>query len=152
MMRTREVDQFQWLPREQMVVLVYLITAMHSMQWGSIDKALKYTDKALTQIEKLSLIDSSPILTIFQLSTLEHIVMCRLVSGNKTNAVQVSFENKYLPFYETDVFLEFIGKKILDCEFSALSVWHHFIHLHLQRFTSCVFQVCNDNEIISMLL
>lgn len=151
MMRTREVDQFQWLPREQMVVLVYLITAMHSMQWGSIDKALKYTDKALTQIEKLSLIDSSPILTIFQLSTLEHIVMCRLVSGNKTNAVQVSFEKNICLFMKL-IFFSNLLKEIFDCEFSALRVYHHFIHSHLQKFTSCIFQVCNDNEIISMLL
>lgn len=31
----------------------FLVTVMHSMQAGYMDKAQKYTDKALTQIEKL---------------------------------------------------------------------------------------------------
>lgn len=44
---------FQWLPKEHMCVLVYLVTVMHSMQAGYMDKAQKYTDKALIQIEKL---------------------------------------------------------------------------------------------------
>lgn len=42
-----------WMPKEHLYVLVYLITAMHSMQGGYLDKAQKYTDKALMQIEKL---------------------------------------------------------------------------------------------------
>lgn len=44
---------FMWMPKEHLYVLVYLITAMHSMQGGYLDKAQKYTDKALMQIEKL---------------------------------------------------------------------------------------------------
>lgn len=42
-----------WMPKEHLCVLVYLITATHSMQGGYLDKAQKYTDKALIQIEKL---------------------------------------------------------------------------------------------------
>ena len=42
-----------WMPKEHLCVLVYLITAMHSMQGGYLDKAQKYTDKALIQIDKL---------------------------------------------------------------------------------------------------
>lgn len=46
-------DMFIWMPKEQLYVVVYLVTVMHSMQAGYMDKAQKYTDKALAQIEKL---------------------------------------------------------------------------------------------------
>ncbi len=81
-------DLFHWLPKEHMCVLVYLVTVMHSMQAGYMDKAQKFTDKALLQIEKLKILDSHPILSAFQLMLLEHIVMCRLVMGQKSLAVQ----------------------------------------------------------------
>ena len=61
---------------------------MHSMQAGYMNKAQEYTDKALGQIEKLKVLDNKPILSVFQLMLLEHIVMCRLVMGNKTLALQ----------------------------------------------------------------
>ena len=37
-----------------MCVLVYVVTVMHSMQAGYMDKAQKYSDKALTQIARLT--------------------------------------------------------------------------------------------------
>ncbi|KAI8480082.1 mau2 chromatid cohesion factor [Branchiostoma belcheri] len=86
-------DLFQWLPKEHMCVLVYLVTVMHSMQAGYMDKAQKYTDKALMQIEKLKILDSSPILSTFQLMLLEHIIMCRLVMGQQSIAVQEIMSN-----------------------------------------------------------
>lgn len=46
-------DMFLWMPKEHLYVLVYLATVMHSMQAGYMEKAQKYTDKALIQIEKL---------------------------------------------------------------------------------------------------
>lgn len=46
-------EMFAWLPREQLCVLVYLVSVMHSMQAGYMEKAQKYTDKALLQIDKL---------------------------------------------------------------------------------------------------
>ncbi|KAG1667223.1 MAU2 chromatid cohesion factor [Nymphon striatum] len=97
---TNQGDMFQWMPKEHMCVLVYLVSVMHSMQAGYMDKAQKYTDKALMQIEKLKskfkiyirfLIDSHPILLSFQLMLIEHIVMCRLVMGNKSLAIQEVF-------------------------------------------------------------
>uniref|UniRef100_A0A8C0IMV5 MAU2 chromatid cohesion factor homolog n=1 Tax=Chelonoidis abingdonii TaxID=106734 RepID=A0A8C0IMV5_CHEAB len=50
-------DLFHWLPKEHMCVLVYLVTVMHSMQAGYLEKAQKYTDKALMQLEKLKMLD-----------------------------------------------------------------------------------------------
>ncbi|XP_050296968.1 MAU2 chromatid cohesion factor homolog [Anthonomus grandis grandis] len=81
-------EQFLWMPKEHLYVLVYLLTVMHSMQAGYMEKAQKYTDKALLHIEKLKMLDNKPILSVFQLMLLEHIIMCRLVMGNKTQALQ----------------------------------------------------------------
>ena len=46
-------DLLVLLPKDQMCILVYLISVMHSVQAGYMDKAQKYTDKALSQIAKL---------------------------------------------------------------------------------------------------
>ncbi|XP_014777387.1 MAU2 chromatid cohesion factor homolog [Octopus bimaculoides] len=89
---SNQIDQFQWLPKEHMCVLVYLVTVMHSMQAGYMDKAQKYTDKALMQIEKLKMLDAHPLLSSFQLMLLEHIVMCRLIMGSKSAAIQEIFQ------------------------------------------------------------
>lgn len=43
-----------WMPKEELCVVVYLVTVMHSMQAGYMDKAQKYSDKALTQISRLN--------------------------------------------------------------------------------------------------
>lgn len=46
-------DMFVWMSKEHLCVLVYVVTVMHSMQAGYMDKAQKYTEKAFLQIEKL---------------------------------------------------------------------------------------------------
>lgn len=81
-----------WLPKEQLYVLVYLVTVSHSMSAGYMDKAQKFTETALEQIEKLRAQDNKPILSVFQITLLEHIIMCRLIMGNKTSAIKVSFK------------------------------------------------------------
>ncbi|XP_013110899.1 MAU2 chromatid cohesion factor homolog [Stomoxys calcitrans] len=81
------MDMFVWLPKEQLYVLVYLVTVSHSMMAGYMDKAQKYTEKALTQIEKLKSQDDKPILSVFKVILLEHIVMCRMVMGNRELAI-----------------------------------------------------------------
>lgn len=83
-----EIDRFQWMPREHMVILVYLITVMQSMQTGMLERAKRSAEKALTQIEKLSVFDNSPLLTVFHVSLLEHTAMGRIVMGIQTAAVQ----------------------------------------------------------------
>lgn len=85
---TNEIDRFQWMPREHMVILVYLITVMQSMQTGMLERARRSAEKALTQIEKLYVFDTSPLLTVFHLSLLEHTAMGRLVMGVQTAAAQ----------------------------------------------------------------
>lgn len=82
------LEMFIWLPREQLYVLVYLVTVSHSMMAGYMDKALKYTEKALAEIDKTKQKEDKPILSVFQIILLEHIVMCRLVMGNTSMAIR----------------------------------------------------------------
>lgn len=85
------LEMFMWLPKEQLYVLVYLVSVSHSMMAGYMDKAQKYTEKALSQIEKLRTQENKSILSVFQVILLEHIVMCRLIMGNKTAAIKVNY-------------------------------------------------------------
>lgn len=82
------LEMFLWLPKDQLYVLVYLVTVSHSMMAGYMDKAQKYTEKALAQIEKLRATDSQPILSVFQINLLEHIIMCRLIMGNRSSMIK----------------------------------------------------------------
>ncbi|KAG0712664.1 MAU2 chromatid cohesion factor [Chionoecetes opilio] len=81
-------EMFAWLPREQLCVLVYLVSVMHSMQAGYMEKAQKYTDKALLQIDKLKAEDNASILGSLQLVLLEHSIMCHLIMGSKAQAIK----------------------------------------------------------------
>jgi len=86
---TSTADTLVWLPREQLCVLVYMVSVMHSMQAGYMDKAHKYTEKALIQIDKLKgESGNSPILEVLQLHLLEHSVICHLIMGSKAQAIK----------------------------------------------------------------
>ena len=69
-------SHYLWLKSIHTCILVYLVTVMHSMQAGYMDKAQKYTDKAIAQIEKLRTanFDNHPILSSFHVLLLEHTV------------------------------------------------------------------------------
>ncbi|KAM7541217.1 hypothetical protein Aperf_G00000044711 [Anoplocephala perfoliata] len=84
----KEVDRFQWMPREYIIILIYLITVMQNMQSGSLQRAQQAAEKAFTRIDNLSDFDTNPLLTVFKLSLLEHTIMCRLVMGKNTKAVE----------------------------------------------------------------
>ena len=45
-------DVVQWLSRSELCVLVYLVSVRHSMHAGYMDKAHKYTEKALSQVHR----------------------------------------------------------------------------------------------------
>ncbi|XP_070800188.1 MAU2 chromatid cohesion factor homolog [Pituophis catenifer annectens] len=120
-------DLFHWLPKEHMCVLVYLVTVMHSMQAGYLEKAQKYTDKALMQLEKLKMLDCSPILSSFQVILLEHIIMCRLVTGHKATALQE------------------ISQVCQLCQQSPRLFSNHAAQLHALLGLYCISVNCMDN-------
>merc|ERR1719282_2205999 len=73
---------------EHLCILVYLVTVMHSMQAGFMDKAERYVDKAIVQISKTrTQTGESPLLSSFHVMLIEHMIQCRLVTGNKAKAV-----------------------------------------------------------------
>merc|ERR1719232_1856923 len=75
------------MAKEHLCVLVYLVTVMHSMMAGFMEKAERYTDKAMVQISKMRSHTDAPILSTFQVMLTEHMIQCRLVMGNKTKAI-----------------------------------------------------------------
>lgn len=79
---------FLWLTKEQLFVYVYVLTVSQSMIAGFLEKSEKYTEKALTQIEKLKAQENKPILSMFQVTLLEHIALCRLIMGNRAWALK----------------------------------------------------------------
>lgn len=81
-------EHFMWLPKEQLFVLVYVLTVSQSMISGFLEKTQKYTEKALTQIEKLKSQENKPILAVFEVILLEHIAMCRLIMGHRSQAIK----------------------------------------------------------------
>ena len=52
-----------------------------------MEKAERYTDKAIVQISKMRAHSDAPILSTFQVMLTEHMIQCRLVMGNKTKAI-----------------------------------------------------------------
>uniref|UniRef100_A0AAQ5Z1I4 MAU2 chromatid cohesion factor homolog n=1 Tax=Amphiprion ocellaris TaxID=80972 RepID=A0AAQ5Z1I4_AMPOC len=103
------------------------VTVMHSMQAGYLEKAQKYTDKALMQLEKLKMLDNSPILSTFQVILLEHIIMCRLVTGHKATALQE------------------ISQVCQLCQQSPRLFTNHAAQLHTLLGLYCISVNCMDN-------
>ncbi|KAG9350624.1 hypothetical protein JZ751_024513 [Albula glossodonta] len=104
-----------------------ILPIMHSMQAGYLEKAQKYTDKALMQLEKLKMLDCSPILSSFQVILLEHIIMCRLVTGHKATALQE------------------ISQVCQLCQQSPRLFSNHAAQLHTLLGLYCISVNCMDN-------
>lgn len=137
------LEMFMWLPKEQLYVLVYLVTVSHSMMAGYMDKAQKFTETALEQIEKLRAQENKPILSVFQITLLEHIIMCRLIMGNKTAAIKVTVSFVFylqlnlliiLNYYTYPGNLtgsrcvrEFTGQEIVAASLSAIALFARFV-------------------------
>lgn len=83
-------ENFAWLPKDIMCVLVYVISVLHSMQAGFLDKAQKYTEKAFMQIERLRTQSPEPnhFLKNYHVILLEHMSMCNLVMGSRSSAIK----------------------------------------------------------------
>ncbi|NXQ31031.1 SCC4 factor, partial [Alaudala cheleensis] len=114
-------------PRDNPGCAPLQVTVMHSMQAGYLEKAQKYTDKALMQLEKLKMLDCSPILSSFQVILLEHIIMCRLVTGHKATALQE------------------ISQVCQLCQQSPRLFSNHAAQLHTLLGLYCISVNCMDN-------
>lgn len=47
------IEVFQWMPKEHLCILVYLVSVYHAVQAGHLEKAQTYSEKALAQIQAL---------------------------------------------------------------------------------------------------
>jgi len=84
-----EAECFEWLTKEHLCVLVYLVTVMHSMYAGYMDKAIRYSEKALVQVDRLKTASSSSgLLSMCKLVLLEHMILCRMVQGQMPQAIK----------------------------------------------------------------
>ncbi|KAF2361865.1 Chromatid cohesion factor MAU2 [Trinorchestia longiramus] len=77
--------EVQWLSRSELGVLVYLVSVRHSMHAGYMDKAHKYTEKALSQISKIR--ESSNASHWLEVLLVEHTALCHLVMGSKMSSL-----------------------------------------------------------------
>ncbi|CAF4667555.1 unnamed protein product [Rotaria socialis] len=82
------LEQFTWLSRDHLNVLVYLLTVFHSMLSGRLEKALKYADKAQAQIEQIKSMDHSPFLMAVEMLFYECRIQSHLIFGNKSVAIK----------------------------------------------------------------
>lgn len=79
-----------------------------------MDKAQKYTDKALAQIDKIPLTSNDrrkfppSMLSSFHVILLEHVIQCRIVSGNKSRAIKVTLMPSAKGYFKTIYSLEII--------------------------------------------
>eukprot|EP00794_Sanderia_malayensis_P009730 gene9730-10723_t len=104
---SNDPESLQWLSYDELCILAYLVTVAHCMHIGCLDKAMRYTDKALAQIEAVRGIlntifihsdisavmwlaagESNMLLTTFQLSLMEHAIMCKIINGKGAAAIQ----------------------------------------------------------------
>ena len=88
----QNIDSFRWMAKEEMIVLVYLVTVSQSMQTGCMKRALRNAEKAISPIEKMKSTPTlspnhSILLNIFHFCALEHSVVCHLVVGEKEAAL-----------------------------------------------------------------
>ncbi|XP_074614133.1 MAU2 chromatid cohesion factor homolog isoform X2 [Acropora palmata] len=87
--QVHEAEQFEWLTKEHLCVLVYLVTVMHSMYAGYMEKAIRYSEKALVQVDRLQAASSSSrLMSMFKLVLLEHMILCRMVQGQMPQAIK----------------------------------------------------------------
>ena len=86
-----------------MTPLVYLMTVIHSLHAGNIEKAVKYSDKCLSHIDRvkttrlekpifiglLPKVIFSPLLQRMRMVALEHMIQSKIVIGEGTDALEM---------------------------------------------------------------
>lgn len=84
-----QLDNFHWLEKDHLGILVFLLTIIHSMQSGCLDKAQKFSEKAFSIIDKLKTKQSSNfVLKHLNLLLLENVIRCRISMGNRKEALK----------------------------------------------------------------
>lgn len=100
MITPNPLENFYWMHKDHLGILAFLLTVVHTVQTGCFDKAQKFLDKALVNLEKLrlkeqtlnnmpSLYSSNTYITNrFNIMLVENQIRCNLAMGNKTAALK----------------------------------------------------------------
>lgn len=85
-----QAESFEWVGKDVLCIFVYIVSVVHAMQAGQMEKAAKYTDKGLSQLEKLKggSGGSSELLASFHILLLENSAMQRLILGQPSVAIR----------------------------------------------------------------
>ncbi|XP_065836335.1 MAU2 chromatid cohesion factor homolog isoform X2 [Oscarella lobularis] len=73
------IGWYEWMKEDELIILVYLAHLLHSLQTGSTEKALKYTDKAVNHFKKLK--DESPLAITLMSHVVQLKAVCQLIRG-----------------------------------------------------------------------
>jgi hypothetical protein len=79
-------DMLEWISTEHVFVLVYLVCVIHSLLSGSNEKATSYATRALTLIDQSR--SGDPLLSKLKAHILENVVVCCLIQGQLSTAIQ----------------------------------------------------------------
>ena len=98
------LDNFQWLHKDHLNSLVYLLTTIHSMQTGCFEKVQKLAEKALMSIQKIKTTEQTVsvatnrnssisynteyITNVLQFMFFEHMIRCSIVTGHRRLAIE----------------------------------------------------------------
>ncbi|XP_046865059.1 MAU2 chromatid cohesion factor homolog isoform X3 [Xenia sp. Carnegie-2017] len=83
-----DFEKFQWLPVDHLCIIVYLLTVIHCVQAGHVEKSLKYSEKALGKIASLKENQSTHLLSVFELVLLENVIVTHIIEGQSNTAIK----------------------------------------------------------------
>jgi MAternally-affected-uncoordination protein len=128
------LENFSWLHKEHLGILVYLLTVIHSTQTGSFEKGQSYTEKALVNVQKLKLKEqafnqSSFITNKFHIMFLENQIRSSIAVGNRCNA------------------LKYLGEAFQLCDQEAILMQSNTAQLHCLLGIYCLSVNLRDSAI-----
>ncbi|KFD51688.1 hypothetical protein M514_07384, partial [Trichuris suis] len=81
-------EYFQWVPKEQLCIVVYALTVLHAAQCGNFEKSRQYAERALVHAEKIRRVKDWPLLKNLRLALLHGSITCNLGTCNYVAALK----------------------------------------------------------------
>uniref|UniRef100_A0A5S6R1S4 MAU2 chromatid cohesion factor homolog n=1 Tax=Trichuris muris TaxID=70415 RepID=A0A5S6R1S4_TRIMR len=81
-------EHFLWIPKEQLCIVVYALTVLHSAQSGHFEKSRQYAERALLHVEKIRRVKDCPLLSNLRLVLLHGSIACNLGTCNYVTALK----------------------------------------------------------------
>jgi MAternally-affected-uncoordination protein len=159
LMSKNPLENFYWLTKDHLGILVYLLTVIHSIQTGCFDKAQKFTDKALLNLQKIKL--KEQILSQSSINSftkngctfitnklhymlLENQIRCSIAMGNKSQAVK--FIGDAFQICDQDSRIMHFHSSQLHCLLGIYSLSVNSKETALSQFNQCL-KSTNDTDL-----